>query len=542
MKRTFDRIAQSVMTTMLSAEPIRATGMGEHAFDQFLPDYTRAGRESLALTLDEFLTDLDAVDDLELDLEDQVDLEILRAAITRTLFELREVKSVTWNPMMWNPGTGLHLLLSRDFAPLSDRLICVSARLEAIPRFLADAQAELGEMPRVHVETAIGQFHGTLALVQGEISEQLGSNSPVVMAAQASLTTFINWLQEQLPIANRDPRLGAHVYSSLLWHALDSDTQAGDLLASANTHLMKTEQALIQAAASYLDESIDAPNLVARALDDVALKFPVTNDDVLQQVSNALARSIAFLEEVPLVSMPVTEVQVIEMPEIHRGVAVAYCDSPGPLETTVLPTFVAVAPTPASWDPERIDSFFREYNGVQLHDLTIHEAFPGHVLQLAHSRVAEKATRVRAFGRSSVFIEGWAVYAEELMINSGYLPVDDQRSAYALRLQQLKMQARMIINAILDVRVHTHDIEEDEALDLMMRRGFQEEGEAVGKWRRALLTAGQLPTYFVGYLAVSEIAADLMVLHPQWSPLELHDFMLAHGSPAPRHLRTLLGL
>ncbi len=542
MKTTFDRIANNVMTAMLAAEPIRATGMGEHAFDHQLPDYTRQGREALAMHLEELLTELDAVDDLELALEDQVDLEILRAAITRTLFELREVQSVTWNPMVWNPGTGLHLLLSREFAPLVTRLESVSARLEAIPGFLADAQAELGEMPRIHVETAIGQFHGTLALIQGEISDLLGGSSPAVMAAQASVTTFINWLQEQLPISNRNPRLGTHVYSALLWHALDSDTQAGDLLAQANTHLINTERALIEAAAMYLDEPVDATNLVARALDDVALRFPVTNDDVLTQVSDALARTIAFLEEVPLVSLPVTDVQVIEMPEIHRGVAVAYCDSPGPLETTPLPTFVAVAPTPSTWDAERIESFFREYNGVQLHDLTIHEAFPGHVLQLAHSRVAENATRVRAFGRSSVFIEGWAVYAEELMINSGYLPVDDQRSAYALRLQQLKMQTRMIINAILDVRVHTGDIDEDEALDLMMRRGFQEEGEAVGKWRRALLTAGQLPTYFVGYLAVKEIAADLMVLHPEWSPLELHDFMLAHGSPAPRHLRTLLGL
>lgn len=542
MKTTFDRIARNVMTTMLSAEPIRATGMGEHAFDGQLPDYTKQARATLANILDDQLTELDAVDDLELEVEDQVDLEILRAAITRTLFELREVKSVTWNPMVWNPGTGLHLLLSRDFASIAERLESVSARLEAIPRFLADAQAELGEMPRIHVETAIGQFHGTLALIQGEVSELLGAQSPQVLAAQASITTFINWLQEQLPIANRNPRLGTHLYSALLWHALDSDTQAGDLLAQANTHLINTEQALVEAAALYLGETENSPNLVARALDDVASNYPVTNDDVLQQVSDALARTITFLEEVPLVSLPVTDVQVIEMPEIHRGVAVAYCDSPGPLESTDLPTFVAVAPTPASWETERINSFFREYNGVQLHDLTIHEAFPGHVLQLAHSRVAEKATRVRAFGRSSVFIEGWAVYAEELMINSGYLPIDAEQSAYALRLQQLKMQARMIINAILDVRVHTGDIDETEALDLMMRRGFQEEGEAVGKWRRALLTAGQLPTYFVGYLAVKEIAADLMVLHPQWSPRELHDFMLAYGSPAPRHLRTLLGL
>jgi len=245
---------------------------------------------------------------------------------------------------------------------------------------------------------------------------------------------------------------------------------------------------------------------------------------------------------VPLVGMPVTDVQVIEMPEIHRGVAVAYCDSPGPLESIELPTFVAVSPTPQDWPADRIESFYREYNGVQLHDLTIHEAFPGHVLQLAHSRVAEKATRVRAFGRSSVFIEGWAVYAEELMINSGFLPTDDEKSALGLRLQQLKMQARMTINAILDVRVHTDTIDEHEALDLMMRRGFQEEGEAVGKWRRALLTAGQLPTYFVGYLAVREIASDLRILHPTWTDREVHDLMLQFGSPAPRHLRALLGL
>ncbi|MDP2013173.1 MAG: DUF885 family protein, partial [Actinomycetota bacterium] len=216
--------------------------------------------------------------------------------------------------------------------------------------------------------------------------------------------------------------------------------------------------------------------------------------------------------------------------------------SPGPLEATQLPTFVAVAPAPADWSSERVASFYREYNGVQLHDLTVHEAFPGHVLQLAHSRIAERNARIRAFGRSSVFIEGWAVYSEELMVEMGYSPLDDPKSAQALRLQQLKMQARMTINAILDVRVHTHDIEEEEALALMMKRGFQEEGEAVGKWRRALLTAGQLPTYFVGYFAVKELAADLRVMHPDWTDQQVHNLLLSYGSPAPRHVRSLLGL
>jgi uncharacterized protein (DUF885 family) len=189
-----------------------------------------------------------------------------------------------------------------------------------------------------------------------------------------------------------------------------------------------------------------------------------------------------------------------------------------------------------------VDSFYREYNGVQLHDLTIHEAFPGHVLQLAHARALKAASPVRKFGMSGVFVEGWAVYAEQLMINRGYTPTDDPRSALAIRLQQLKMQLRMTINAILDVGVHARDMTEDEGLALMRDRGFQEEGEAVGKWRRALLTSGQLPTYFVGYKAVAEISNDLRVLHADWNDRQVHDLMLSQGSPAPRHLRTLLGI
>ena len=444
--------------------------------------------------------------------------------------------------MVWNPGSGLHLLLARDFAPLEVRLAAARSRLAQIPRFLHDARTELGEMPRIHVETAIGQFQGTVNLIENELAGQLGAESSEVAEALAALRDFLDWLTAELPAANRSPRLGSHLYAALLWHSLDDATQPDGLLERATAHLELVESQLVAAAAEYLGQPAGTPELVASALADIAERYPVTDEQVLAQVSAALERTVAFLSVVPLVDMPHTDVQVIEMPEIHRGVAVAYCDSPGPLETTELPTFVAVAPTPADWDSDQVDSFYREYNGAQLHDLTVHEAFPGHVLQLAHSRAAERSTRIRAFGRSSVVIEGWAVYAEELMIESGYSPMNDPKSAQALRLQQLKMQARMTINAILDVRVHTDDLDEQEALDLMMRRGFQEEGEAVGKWRRALLTAGQLPTYFVGYFAVKELAADLRVMHPDWTDRQVHNLLLSYGSPAPRHVRSLLGL
>jgi uncharacterized protein (DUF885 family) len=221
-----------------------------------------------------------------------------------------------------------------------------------------------------------------------------------------------------------------------------------------------------------------------------------------------------------------------EMPEFARGVAVAYCDPPGPLETANVPTFYCIAPAPADWPSDRVESFYREYNDHMLRNLTVHEAMPGHFLQLAHSRRFRADTRVRALGFSGPFVEGWAVYAEELMAGLGFggLPV---------RLQQLKMQLRMSLNAILDQLVHCEDLSETEAMAMMTGRGFQEEGEAAGKWKRALLTSTQLSTYFVGYTEVSAIAASRPF---GATPKAWHDAMLAHGSPPPRHLRTLLGV
>jgi uncharacterized protein (DUF885 family) len=172
-----------------------------------------------------------------------------------------------------------------------------------------------------------------------------------------------------------------------------------------------------------------------------------------------------------------------------------------------------------------------------LHDLTVHEAMPGHVLQLAHSARYRGATPLRAAFWSGSFVEGWAVYAEELMVERGYA---SDGSADALRMQQLKMQLRMTINTILDIRVHARGMTQDEAMRLMCERGHQEEGEAVGKWRRALLSSAQLSTYYVGYTEVSELVRAVRAARPGAGDREVHDAVLAHGSPPARHIRTLL--
>ena len=169
--------------------------------------------------------------------------------------------------------------------------------------------------------------------------------------------------------------------------------------------------------------------------------------------------------------------------------AVAYCRPAGPLEVTPPPTELAVSPTPAGWSVDQVHSFYREYNRHMLHDLVAHEAMPGHALQLAHSNRYRGTTPVRAVWWSGSFVEGWAVYGEELMADHGYRSAVSPAAGAALRMQQLKMQLRMIINAIMDVRYHLGDLDEAQAMALMVGRGFQEDGEAAGKWRRVQLTA-----------------------------------------------------
>jgi len=542
----FRALAETCIDQALAADPVEATWMGDHRFDDRLPELDQSALDDRARVIDDQLTAIDAVDDVELDVQDLVDLEILRARLQREAFGIEELRSTEWNPMVWNPGTALHLLLSRDFAPLDERMASAGGRLAQIPRFLAQARLSLESMPAVHVETAIGQFQGTRTLIAETLPQAASAGGvPVpdgIDDAVEAVEEHLAWLQGALDGATRSPRLNQRTYAGVLWHSLDDATNANHLLRDAEEHLDAVTERMREVAAEYLGEPVHAEKVVRRALDSVARSAPVSDTTVLAIVSEALEHTTDFVRAHDLVSIPEVSTQVIEMPEIHRGVAVAYCDAPGPLEDSSVPTYVAVSPTPQGWDEQRVSSFYREYNATLLHDLTVHEAMPGHVLQLAHAAQLQTPTRVRRFGFSGVFVEGWAVYAEELMLDRGYAPDESRSAALAIRLQQLKMQARMAINTVLDIRVHSMEMTEEEAMRLMTFRGFQEEGEAAGKWRRALLTAGQLPTYFVGYRAVRSIAEDLRVLHPDWSDRQVHDLMLAHGSPAPRHLRTLIGI
>ena len=536
-------LAGAVLDELLERHPEAATGLGEHRHDHRLDDRSPAALTEESGWVDRRLADLSAVDPAALEPDDRVDVEILTTALRLRRFELDELRAHEWDPLVANPGTALYLLLAREFAPLGDRLRSVAGRLAGVPESLETARRSLVDMPRVHVETAIGQFTGTRTLIATELERALGKEpalraevEPARERAIAALDEHLDWLRSRLGSAARDPRLGGPAYAAKLALTLDTASEADAVLARAEADLVRIEERIAEAAAR-LDRG-PADGRVRRVLDRLADAGQVDNDTIVGLCEQAMTDTTAFVREQDLVTVHDDPVEIIVMPEIHRGVAVAYCDPPGPLETSPLPTYFAVSPTPEDWSAQRVQSFFREYNAHMLHNLTVHEAMPGHVLQLAHSKRHPSAVPVRKALWSGPFVEGWAVYAEEVMADAGYRGDAND----ALRMQQLKMQLRMTINAILDARVHAHGMTEDEAMRLMMERGHQEEGEAAGKWRRALLTSAQLSTYFVGYVEVRDLAADLAAASPGSSPRERHDAMLAHGSPPPRHLRTLLGL
>jgi uncharacterized protein (DUF885 family) len=547
----FASYAAATLDGLLERQPEWATSVGDHRHDGRLTVGTAAYYHEASRWAGERLAGLAGIDADRMSPQYRVDAQILANQLARLAFMIGELREHEWNPMAANPGRAIYNLLARDFAPPADRLRSAAGRLAMLPESLAAARAVLGAMPEVHIETALTQFAGTRRLLTGELTRRASQVngaekelSVVLPQALEALAEHTRWLEERLASGQREgfrePRLGTDLFSRKLRLVLDTELPAEQILARAEADLARMTEELTVAAAELMGAKGAAPDkadVVRAALDSLAADAP-DDSTILGLVRAAYTAQRDFVAAHDLVTVFDDPLEVIPMPEIDRGVAVAYCDSPGPLETAALPTFIAVSPTPEGWTQDRVRSFYREYNRHMIHNIMVHEAMPGHAVQLQHSRRFAGATPVRAAWRSGSFVEGWAVYAEQVMNAHGY---PGEGNPAALRTQRLKGKLRTIINAIMDTRVHCLGMTEAEAMALMTGAGYQEEGEAAGKWRRVLLTSTQLSTYYVGFLEVDGLAADLRREHPGWPERQMHDAMLAHASPPARHLRTLLG-
>lgn len=549
--KEFERVADEYIEQLLRYNPETATQLGDHRFDDKLNDYTLSGIARNKQIAQTYLTKLADIKPAALSQVNNIDYRILKNELESQIFAFDTLREYEWNPLNYNPGNAIYALVARDFAPLRVRLLNVKARLEQVPAVLQAARTNLKNPPRIHTETAIIQNQGNIALVTTELNAFLDKEpdlkaelAPVQARAAKAFEEYGKWLKNDLlPISNGDFRIGAAKYDAKLRYVLDSQLTKEEILQRATQDLKRTQQEMYQTAVplyrKFYPSQEDAAKLSERALikavlDKLAEARP-TNETIVAKADETLKATTDFVRANKLVSVPDEPIKIIVMPEFARGTAVAYCDAAGALEKNAA-TFYAISPTPADWTRERVESFFKEYNNYMLEDLTIHEAMPGHYLQLAHANRFKAPTRVRALFSSGSFVEGWAVYSEALMAEKGY-------GGAAVKMQQLKMRLRVIINSIIDQRIHTAGMTEKEAVDFMMREGFQEEGEAAGKWRRANLSSTQLSTYYIGSLEVADLRRDYeRKMGAKFNLQQTHDLMLSFGSPAAKYVREMMKL
>ena len=477
--------------------------------------------------------------------------------IRDSLWSLQELQEWAWNPLYFvnTAGSSIYNLVAREFAPADERLANAAARLEQFPRFLEQARASIQpeRVPKIHAETAVAQNLGVVSIIENMIVPQMDSLTDAtrtrleaaIEIAKDALADHQTWLEEELlPRAAGDFRIGAELFDRKLAFALDSPLGRKEVVARAEAEYESVRNQMYEVAKGiYLadhpyttfpdnpDESYK--QVIIRAALEKAYQHLPPADGIVEIAEQQLQQATDFVIENNIVTMPDDPVEIIIMPEFQRGVSVAYLDSPGPLDKGQS-TFYAVAPLPTDWTEEQVTSFLREYNLYSIQDLTIHEGVPGHYLQLALSN--RYPSTLRGVLGSGPMIEGWAVYAERVMIDEGYQDNDPLQ-----RLIMLKWYLRAVTNAIIDTAIHVDGMTRDEAMKLMIEGGFQEEREAAGKWVRAQLTSSQLSTYFVGYQEWIELRR---AVEESWGGeftlRRYHDQVLSYGSPPVKYVRALV--
>ena len=589
------QVQEQVFSEYFASRPVIATALGEHAHDGRWPDVSEAGIAADRARIDNALALLDGVDTTSLGPDETVDFRIIRNGLELQKFE-HEVEQPWARDPFWYTGligTGLDDLVSRDFAPLPERAASLAARMEALPAFVEQAKAAFDPPNAMlpQTEVAIGQVDGIIDLIRTVIPERtrdapdgargkIGAATGPAVAALRDLQTDLR--QRVRPNAAGAWRLGQANFERKLALTLQDDLSASELrrlavvehgrvrkhmtqlsYKLADTLLSKAQLRRIQRSAA----SSDVDSAVVSAVLAELGAYHVDPPNLRDAIELNLQRLGGFVKRERLVPLDeAARLEVIWTPPHQRGVFIAGLAAPGPLEPSDsgLPSFYLVQPIPEGWDDEVTESYLREYNNFMLEVLSIHEAIPGHFVQAYYAK--KDPSKARRVFQSNPFVEGWAVYTEKLMVDRGYpglgpgpdspkpkwmsdglwaVITDDKLRADAIALHRLKFYLRTVTNAILDHAVHTTNMSREEALELLITRSFQQEGEAIQKWVRAQVTSTQLSTYFVGAQAWFRLRKKAEIrardAGEEFDLGSFHAEALRHGAPPVHMLPELMG-
>jgi uncharacterized protein (DUF885 family) len=563
----FANLRQEYLDGLLLAKPHLATFMGDHRFDDRWPDYSARGMELRGRVLQQQKLRLASVDKGRLPLEEQIDAEILSDGIELELLYLREIREWEREPRLhdtfpyYDPreivATRISDILHGDFSPVETRLRSLTSLMKDLPEFLHQVQSQLKNPARLYTEQAIADNRGRLDLLQSEVAEfvrgaevSAGLRDEAETARKAGLLAlegYQRFLEHNLlPRSSGDWRLGADLFRKKFPLALQTTVTPEALAAKATQAFQHARQELFTVAVAVHGElfpgktapgtgaTSEAQSRLIRLVKDELSKDHPSAAGLVEAHRKNLDDFRRFIVEHDLIALPPAETLIVrEMPPFKRGSAAAEYLAPGVLERR--DRWVAtyfVDPIDPTWDAARVESILRGNNDYEVQLTAMHEAYPGHHTQFYVAR--QTLNPLRAVLWNAPFVEGWAVYGENLMAHLGYGGAKNAR----YRFFALRGDIIVATNALIDAQLHSGQMSEAEAVRFMVEEGFQEQAQAEKKLRRAMLDTTQLSQYFLGLDEIQQLESEVKArVGARFRQREFNEKLTGHGSIAVKYLR-----
>jgi uncharacterized protein (DUF885 family) len=515
----FNRLSEEFVYTNLSYSPVTATSVGYHKhgetpLDPLLDDMSLAAIHRQKQFNQQFRQRLNGLEPARLAADDRADHDIIQDQISLTILEVDTIQNWMHNPTLYVEliGNAMFQPYMLEYAPKTERFRHIIGRLQKVPLLVDQAKLNLVSAPEIWTKVAMEENEGNIGLIDktlreaapAEVKDQYASAAAAALNALRDLQQFL-----KTKLAARTDwnwRLGRAKYTAKFRAAMGTDLTPEQVLANAERDLDRVRARMLELSlplhlkwfrghGKHAGEGRENA-IVSEVLGRIAGRH-ATPETYMSDARRDLEEARAFVRKQGLLTLPPRDnLQVIETPEFMRGIYAVGGFASAPALEPNLGAFYWITPIPPDWPKQRVESKLREYNFYKLKLLTIHEAMPGHYVQLEYANGVEPQARrvLRSVFGNGPYVEGWGQYATEMMLDHGYLD-----NAPELRLTFLKEELRVLANAILDIRLHTLDMTDQEALDLMEKRTFQEREEATAKLQRAKLSSCQLPTYLVGW-------------------------------------------
>jgi len=552
------QLTEEFVYTSLSFSPSSATAAGLHEFkkqklDEMLDDFSPASLDRQQKTYEEFQKRLKEIPAESLAPEDRADYTVLEDQTEAALLDLTVIHSALHSPTMYveTLGNALFSPYVLEYAPKPQRYKAIIARLEKIPLFLDQAALNLIASPPIWTEVATDENQGNIDLVDKTIrtgvpDDMRDAYARAARPALEAMNKFQAFLKNNLTARTGfDWRLGQDRYTRKFRVSLEIGVEPDTILDQAERRLAEVRAHMLELArpihAGLFPAHHDHPELsgdaqvnaiVGEVLGKIAERHS-TRESYMDDARKDLDEARSFVQEKHLLKLPArSNLQVIPTPEFMRGVYSVGGFNAAPALEPQLGAFYWVTPIPAAWPAERVESKLREYNVYKLKLLTIHEAMPGHYVQIEMANNVEPLGRrlLRSVYGNGAYVEGWAQYATQMMLEQGFA-----NHSAEMDLTFAKEELRVVANAILDIRLQMLNMTDEDALDLMMKQTFQEKEEATGKLQRAKLTSAQLPMYFVGWRGWNRVRDEQQKAKGSaFNLAAFHDAALASGAvPLP---------